>query len=616
MGEDSRHGLGDDYEAFFRPDVPASRPRRAIPPSEQDSTFGSLNQADVPTAQMPTVSRAIPSRALLDEEDQPAVEPAAVPDAEPAPATAVPASRWHHPFTKALGLTALGTLLPGLGFIGSKFKWIGVAILVAFLAGTGSIAWWVADDPFRAAKMGTRPVLLRLISFMLIAGAAFWVFLIAAQHLVARPKRLSSLQRGVGAVVVSLLAFSVSAPLAVAARYSWDQANLVQKIFGVNNKKKSMTRPTLDTGKDSDSFWKDKPRLNILLVGLDDSAKRNYGSMTSTDTMMVASIDTLTGNMVLTQIPRNMASMPFPEGSPLAQAYPDGFTDGNPDSAEYMANAVWSNVPQEHPELFENSDFKGADALKLGMEGTLGIKIDYFMALNIDGLTGLINAMGGVRLNVNERIPIAGSTEGKAPKGYIEPGPDQKLNGYNAMWYARSRSESSDYDRMGRQSCVVKAVIQQADPQTLATRYESIAKASGTAVSTDIPSDVLPHLVDLSERIKDGKLDRVLFVHGEHGYSTRYPDFQMMKNRVIEAIEKQGGSVPGITPSADPSSPSTDQPASSAAPTTVAPSSLTPTPTPTQTTEGEDPEATGTPGEKPESKAIENLNDVCAYNPK
>ena len=60
--------------------------------------------------------------------------------------------------------------------------------------------------------------------------------------------------------------------------------------------------------------------------------------------------------------------------------------------------------------------------------------------MNIDGLFGLIDAMGGVTVNVNGRIPMAGNSEGKTPTGWLEPGPDQHLDAYQAMWYARSRS--------------------------------------------------------------------------------------------------------------------------------------------------------------------------------
>ncbi|MBO1032307.1 LCP family protein [Tessaracoccus sp. SD287] len=581
MSEDHQVPPGDGYDAYFRP---SSRPRRAIDDPDSHPSTVEDDGADEPT-----VIRPLP----------------AAQDAAPAAAPA--AGRRVHPFTRALGWTTLGAFLPGLGLWPTRMRRWGIVLfglLLAFLVAAGL---YVMGDPFEAAKIAARTNDLLALCVGLVVVAVLWVTLIVGTHLLTRPRTLTSAQRAVGALVVSALAFVVATPLAVAARYSWDQANLVQDVFGKNDTKKSGTRPTINTDTSSDEVWKNHPRLNILLVGLDNSSEREYADTdVSTDTMMVASIDTQTGDMVLVQVPRNMAKTPFAPGSKLASLYPDGYTDGHGDNAAYFANAIWAHVPAEHPDLFVGTDYPGADALKLGLEGAVGLKIDYFVALNIDGLVGLIDAMGGVTLNVNERLPIGGDSSGRRPVGYLEPGPSQKLSGYNAMWYARSRLQSTDFDRMSRQSCVIKAVVNQADPQTLLTRYEAIARAGGNAVTTDIPSDMLPHLVDLSARVKDGEMRRVLFVHGQNGYVTYGPDFAMMQRRVADAIEELGGTAPTMplvtpTPEATPTGQSTP----------LDPSTLT-SPSPTSTDPDQTPGSTGTPTPKP----IENLNDACAYNPK
>ena len=574
MSDDQQGTPGDGYDAYFRP---GSGPPRA--PDDG---------ADEPTI----------IRAPLTE--------------NPAPKSVEPTRpRSVHPFTKALGWTTLGAFLPGLGLWPTRLRRWGIVLFGLLLAVLVATALYILSDPFEAAKIAARSNDLLALCVGLVVVAVLWVTLIVGTHLLTRPRTLTTAQRAIGALVVGVLAFAVATPLAVAARYSWDQANLVQDVFGKNDNKKSGTRPTIDTGTSSDEVWKNHPRLNILLVGLDNSAAREYSdSDVSTDTMMVASIDTQTGDMVLVQVPRNMAKTPFAPGSKLAELYPEGYTDGHGDNAAYFANAIWAHVPAEHPDLFVGTDYPGADALKLGLEGAVGLKIDYFVALNIDGLVGLIDAMGGVTLNVNERLPIGGDSSGRRPVGYLEPGPSQKLSGYNAMWYARSRLQSTDFDRMSRQSCVIKAVVNQADPQTLLTRYEAIARAGGNAVSTDIPSDMLPHLVDLAARVKDGEMRRVLFVHGQNGYVTYGPDFEMMQRRVADAIVELGGTAPSMplvtpTPNSSPNSTPTGQS------TPLDPSTMT-SPSPTVSDPDGTPGSTGTPTPKP----IENLNDACAYNPK
>ena len=42
--------------------------------------------------------------------------------------------------------------------------------------------------------------------------------------------------------------------------------------------------------------------------------------------------------------------------------------------------------------------------------------------------------MGGVKLNVNRKLPIGGDHQtGARPHGWLKPGPDQLLSGYNAI---------------------------------------------------------------------------------------------------------------------------------------------------------------------------------------
>ncbi len=63
--------------------------------------------------------------------------------------------------------------------------------------------------------------------------------------------------------------------------------------------------------------------------------------------------------------------------------------------------------------------------------------------------------------DVNTRVAINGDTDaGIPPTGWIEPGPDQTLDGFHALWFARGRYGSDDYQRMDRQRCTVAAIIE------------------------------------------------------------------------------------------------------------------------------------------------------------
>lgn len=500
----------------------------------------------------------------------------------------------QHPFTRSLLATVATTIVPGSGLLTASSRGarvIGWFFTLAFIATLGSLGLLVVTDRSGLAAAVVQTGALHTITIALIVLALVWVTLIVGTHLVRRPRGITPSQRTVGALAVGALSLLVSAPLAVAARYAESQASLIGDVFADDNSQ-SQTRATLE-GKTTQDIWANKPRLNVLLLGGDTTATRlkEYKNRpVLTDTIMVASIDTKTGEIVLIQIPRNMARTPFPAGSKLRKAYPNGFYDGrNPDNEEFFVNAIWNNVARDNASAIGPSDYPGADALKLGIGETLGLTMDYFVLINIDGLQNLIDAMGGVTVNINEKLPIAGSSvRPQDTTGWLQPGPNQHLNGYNAMWYARSRWSTDDFSRMQRQSCLVNAVIRQADPMTMLTRYEAIAQASSQMVETDIPKSALPAMVDLALRVKGGNMKRVLFQHGINGYNTTNPNFAMMRARVQQAMQP---TPPASTaPSEAPSTAATPSSKTSIAPTR-------PSPSPIPTTDA-------------------NVADACAYNPK
>ena len=104
---------------------------------------------------------------------------------------------------------------------------------------------------------------------------------------------------------------------------------------------------------------------------------------------------------------------------------------------------------------------------------------------------------------------------------------------------------------MDRQRCVINAMIKQANPANVLTRYEDIANASKTLVQTDLPQEVLPAMVDLSLRVKDGNVRSVVFKNGVSGFVSANPDFSQMRSRVKKAIgEAKDDSTPKKTSSA------------------------------------------------------------------
>jgi LCP family protein required for cell wall assembly len=325
---------------------------------------------------------------------------------------------------------------------------------------------------------------------------------------------------------VAVVCLAVAAPVVVSMRYSTVQADLVTTVFEDN---RSATRPTDVTEEDP---WGGRERVNLLLLGGDGNVHRDG---VRTDSMVLVSADTRTGRTVMFSLPRNLMYARFPRSSPLHEVYPDGYR-GEGDPAAYMLNAVYGQVPVLHPEIMGESDNEGADALKHAVAGTLGVPVDYYLLVNLRGFREIVDAMGGVTVDVNEPVPIGGVPDsGIPPEDYLEPGPDQHLDGFEALWFARGRYGSSDYDRMERQRCMIDAIIEEADPLTLVRRYERLAAAGKRIVRTDVPSELVPAFVDLALQMKDAEVRSVVFRSSERFFPGD-PDFGWMRRVVRKAL--------------------------------------------------------------------------------
>jgi LCP family protein required for cell wall assembly len=320
----------------------------------------------------------------------------------------------------------------------------------------------------------------------------------------------------------------------------------------------------------------DKERVNVLLLGSDGGEGRDG---VRTDTVIVASIDTDTGDTTLISLPRNLEDLPFPADSPLAEAYPDGFDAGS--ESESLLNAVYRNGPAEHPDILGPTDDPGADFLKLGVGEALGLTLDYYVLVNLEGFSRLVDALGGITVNVNYYVPIGGNPgTGALPDDYIEPGPNQLLDGPRALDFARGRFGLTDYDRMARQRCTIDAIVDAADPGTVLRQYQELAATTQDIVSTDIPRSALADFVELGFLVKDAEIRSLVF--DATVIDPAYPDFDKIRALVQQALSPPPAPAPDDAP--DPAQSTDASPPS------------------------ENPDA---PAENP----ITEVRDACAYDP-
>jgi polyisoprenyl-teichoic acid--peptidoglycan teichoic acid transferase len=432
-------------------------------------------------------------------------------------------------FGKVLGLTALGALLPGTALVAAGYRKMGWLLLTGLLALVGAGAWLATGGQSVAVRLAVNPTALLLIIAGAVGLAVVWSLVVIAGYRALAPATTTRAQHLVGGVLVTLLAFGVSAPAFEAAHLASVQRNLVTGLFGDGGL--SATVPdhaAVDP-------WGDKDRVNVMLLGGDGGDGRMG---VRTDTVIVASIDTETGATTTISLPRNLQELPFPEDSPLHDVYPDGFWAGS--ESESLLNAVYRNGPAENPDILGPTDNPGADFLKLGVGEALGLTIDYYVLVNLEGFEQLIDALGGITVNVNYYVPIGGDPgTGALPNGYISPGPDQHMAGETALQYARGRFGLTDYQRMDRQRCMIDAMLSAADPLTLLTQYQEIAATAEEIISTDIPMSVLGDFADLALKIKDAGIQGVVL--DDTVITPAYPDYDEIRELVRQALDSTPG---------------------------------------------------------------------------
>ena len=440
---------------------------------------------------------------------------------------------------KSLGLAAASAVLPGLAhWVAGRRRTAAVLSGLALLI-LAVLAWGAAHTSrVEALRIAVRPGALALIIFAAVLVALVWILLVQRSFRVLSPARARGAGRvGVVAGLVVLSVLVATPPLAV-ARYAYLQRSLITDLFG-DDPTGGLAAGENGGGTVSDP-WKNKARVTILLLASDAGEDRTG---VRTDSMVAASIDTHTGDVVLLSLPRNLQNVPMPPGQ-LADQWPNGFPD--------LLNAVYEYV-SERPNLMTGYKDRGAEAIKRTVAHILGIPVDYYAMADLAGFEQFVNALGGVTINVQDRLPIGGldaHSNRVPPVGYIEAG-TQKMDGYHALWYARSRRDSTDYDRMLRQRCLIGAMVRQADPLNVLRHFTQLTSATKKLASTDIPRSILPDLVSLGDKMHSGtnKLRSVAFVPPL--ISTGDPNFAKIR-AVAQAAVKPAATTSTPAPTTSP----------------------------------------------------------------
>ncbi len=421
-------------------------------------------------------------------------------------------------FRRAVTLMLMTLVLPGSAQLVAGRKetgrlalriWLGLiaSVVLLFLVGLvlNSFVFWLL----------TNTVVLSLVRLALMAVAVGWAYLFIDAWRLGDPLALRQKQRLAMVGINGVLCFSVAGTLLFASHVVGVQKDFMSAMF--------------TNGVATDAH---AGRYNILLLGGDSGSDR-WGLRP--DSLSVASIDAETGKAVLFGLPRNMLNFPFPKGSIMAEQFPDGYDCGA--ECELNSLATWA---EDHKRLFKGVANPGVEATTQGVEGITGLSINYYAMVNLQGFRRLVDAVGGVTINVRDRIPIGGI--GSKVTGYVKPG-RRKLDGFETLWFARSRVEADDYSRMARQKCVMNAMLQQLSPSTVLRKFDKIAKASQALITTDLPKSEVDTFMQLALKARSQPVRTVSFVPPLIRTST--PDIDLIHSTVQKAIDRSEGTSSG-----------------------------------------------------------------------
>jgi LCP family protein required for cell wall assembly len=241
--------------------------------------------------------------------------------------------------------------------------------------------------------------------------------------------------------------------------------------------------------------WNGRDRLNILLIGTDERPEEDTYN---TDTLIVVSIDPVSKQVAMLSLPRDTVDVPLPPGparSAFGPVYPQ------------KINSFFTQV-RGRADLFPGTNqTRGYNGLKALLGTLYGLDIKYYVEVNFEGFKKVIDALGGVTVNV--QIPVVDDNypgeDGRPRRVYIPAG-IQHMDGSEALIYARSRHGkngrgSDDFDRGARQQRVLLSLRQQSDPVALLQRIDQLVDALKQTVHTDIPVGEMPNLMGLAGSI-------------------------------------------------------------------------------------------------------------------
>jgi LCP family protein required for cell wall assembly len=424
---------------------------------------------------------------------------------------------------RRLAAAALSAVVPGLGQVANRRRTLALTFLVPTLILVALV--WLAfqlSTPIRLAAAAIAPTAL---SALLIANLVVLAWRLASVGHAFFDRRYPATPGRLGFIGLVVVLVFVALPHVLAWQVGSAAGQAFQQIFSSATTAGHAATAIVPA---------DGKRINVLLIGVD---KTNQRSATLTDTMIVVSIDPVDKDVAMVSIPRDTVGVPL----------------GNGDTFGPKLNSLLG-FAERNPKAFPKGPVR---ALEDAVGALLGIEINYYARIDFRGFIRLVDAVGGVDINVQKGFD-APEYEGfgLGTRGWSITAGRHHLDGPNALAYARARKAAgeSDFTRQARQQQILVGLRQKvASSGSLLFDLPALFDAVGQTVSTDMPVDRLPQLAAISDEMgKDAITQVVIKAPLVHPKRTQFGDSQVPDLAAIRALAAELFSAPG-TPSARPS---------------------------------------------------------------
>lgn len=217
--------------------------------------------------------------------------------------------------------------------------------------------------------------------------------------------------------------------------------------------------PVTSIDKDtSDKKSKDSKPLNILLMGIDEDTERQ--GIGRADALIVLTLNPEQEKMQMVSIPRDTRTE-------LIQ----------PDGGVYNVDKI--NHSFAFGKAIDNTDASGADMTVATVENFLDIDVDFYVSINMDGLTELVDQVGGVTVT---------NTVAWTDKNYDFPKGDVQLDGKKALAYVRMRKDDpeGDFGRTRRQRQIIQGIIDKGASVGTVGKINGVIDVLGNNMNTNM----------------------------------------------------------------------------------------------------------------------------------